>query len=99
VSIGQAELGSGYELLSIAAAVIGGTLIGGGIANLFGVVLGCILVQVLTTGLAIVGVGVYRQQMVTGAVIVLAAAIAKLRGIKLERFVRSLTFPNIFTER
>lgn len=94
VSIGQAELGSGYELLSIAAAVIGGTVIGGGRANLLGVVLGCILIQVLATGLAIAGVGVYRQQMVTGAVIVLAAGIAKLRGVRLEGRLRSLTSRN-----
>jgi ribose transport system permease protein len=80
VSIGQAELGSGYELLSIAAAVIGGTAIGGGAASLLGVVVGSTLIQVLATGLAIAGVGPYRQQMATGAVIVIAAGVAKIRG-------------------
>jgi len=80
VSIGQAELGSGYELLSIAAAVIGGTAIGGGTASVLGVVLGSTLIQVLATGLAIAGVGPYRQQMATGAIIVIAAAVAKIRG-------------------
>ena len=91
VSIGQAELGSGYELLSIAAAVIGGTVIGGGTASLIGVVLGATLIQVLATGLAIAGVGQYRQQMATGAVIVIAAGVARIRGVKLRNLLVVLT--------
>jgi ribose/xylose/arabinose/galactoside ABC-type transport system permease subunit len=95
VSIGQAELGSGYELLSIAAAVIGGTAIGGGTASLLGVVLGSTLIQVLATGLAIAGVGPYRQQMATGAVIVIAAGVAKIRGVKLANMIPRLAATKI----
>ena len=95
VSIGQAELGSGYELLSIAAAVIGGTAIGGGTASLLGVVLGSTLIQVLATGLAIAGVGPYRQQMATGAVIVIAAGVAKIRGVKLADIIPGLAATRI----
>jgi ribose/xylose/arabinose/galactoside ABC-type transport system permease subunit len=57
VAVAQGSLGTGYELLSVATAVIGGVLIGGGVGRLTGVVLGVILVTVLNTGLDIAGVG------------------------------------------
>src|SRR4051794_22073409 len=47
VSVGQASLGQGYELLSIATAVIGGAAIGGGVGRLSGVILGVALLTVL----------------------------------------------------
>jgi ribose/xylose/arabinose/galactoside ABC-type transport system permease subunit len=72
-SVGQASLGTGYELLSIATAVIGGAAIGGGVGRLFGVVLGVAILTVLTSGLEIAGMSEFQRQMVTGAV--LAAAV------------------------
>jgi ribose/xylose/arabinose/galactoside ABC-type transport system permease subunit len=83
VSVGQASLGSGYELLSIATAVIGGVAIGGGLGRLSGVVLGVALLTVLTTGLDIAGTNQFVQQMVIGAVLVGAVLLAKLRGMRL----------------
>ena len=79
VSVSQGSLGQGYELLSVATAVIGGVLIGGGVGRLFGVVLGVALITVLTTGLDIAGVNPFVQQMVTGCVLVGAVLIANLR--------------------
>jgi ribose/xylose/arabinose/galactoside ABC-type transport system permease subunit len=79
VSVSQGSLGTGYELLSVATAVIGGVLIGGGVGRLFGVVLGVALITVLTTGLDIAGVNPFVQQMVTGCVLVGAVLIANLR--------------------
>src|SRR4051794_16771863 len=61
VSVGQASLGQGYELLSIATAVIGGAAIGGGVGRLSGVILGVALLTVLNTGMDIAGVGEFIQ--------------------------------------
>jgi ribose transport system permease protein len=83
VTVGQASLGQGYELLSIATAVIGGVAIGGGTGRLRGVLLGVALFIVLTTGLDIAGVGQFEQQMVTGAVLVLSVIATQRHGIKL----------------
>ena len=72
ITVGQASLGAGYELLSIAAAVIGGAAIGGGVGRVAGVVLGVAILSVLTNGLQIVGVSEFIRGMVTGAVLILA---------------------------
>jgi ribose/xylose/arabinose/galactoside ABC-type transport system permease subunit len=70
VSVGQGTLGQGYELLSVATAVIGGVAIGGGVGRLSGVLLGVVLLTVLTTGLDIGGINQFFQQMVTGLVLI-----------------------------
>jgi ribose/xylose/arabinose/galactoside ABC-type transport system permease subunit len=91
LSVGQAELGGGYDLLSIATAVIGGTVIGGGVGRLGGIVLGAALIQVLNTGMDIAGVGEYQHRMVTGAVIVVAAVIGRVRGTGARNLLRALS--------
>jgi ribose/xylose/arabinose/galactoside ABC-type transport system permease subunit len=88
VSIGQAEIGSGYELLSIATAVIGGVAIGGGVGRLSGVILAASLITVLNTGMDIAGVQEYSHRMVTGAVIVVAALVGQLRAGSLREFAQ-----------
>ena len=80
VSVGQGTLGQGYELLSVATAVIGGVAIGGGVGRLSGVLLGVVLLTVLTTGLDIGGINQFFQQMVTGVVLIGAVLIARARG-------------------
>jgi ribose/xylose/arabinose/galactoside ABC-type transport system permease subunit len=80
VAIGQGSLGTGYELLSIATAVIGGVAIGGGVGRLSGVVLGVLLLTFLTTGLDIAGVNSFYQQMVTGIVLVAAVLVSQLQN-------------------
>jgi len=86
VSVGQASLGQGYELLSVATAAIGGVAIGGGSGRLSGVFLGVVLLTVLTTGLDIGGVNSFVQQMVTGLVLIGAVLIARCAGLAFERF-------------
>lgn len=88
VSVGQASLGLGYDLLSIATAVIGGVVIGGGIGSLSGVILGVTLLTVLTTGMDIGGVGEFLQQMVTGVVLVVSVLVARTRGARLPSVFR-----------
>lgn len=80
VVVGQAALGQGYELLSIATAIIGGVAIGGGVGRVVGVVLGVMLLSIITTGMNIAGLSEFVQQMLTGAVLVVAVLIDQLRG-------------------
>ena len=75
----QPTAGSGYELESIAATIIGGTSISGGEGGMLGSVLGAILVAVIRNGLVILGVKTYWQWVVSGAIIILAVSIDVLR--------------------
>ncbi len=79
-TVGQAELGSSYEVKALAAAVIGGAAIGGGIGRLSGVVLGAALLTVLQTGLDISNVNEYIQRTITGIVLVVAVLVSQLRA-------------------
>ena len=90
VAVAQASLGQGYELLSVATAVIGGVLIGGGVGRLTGVVLGVILVTVLNTGLDIAGVNPFVQQIVTGLVLISAVLLSKARALSLHTLARQI---------
>ena len=90
VVVGQASLGSGYELLSIATAVIGGVAIGGGLGRILGVVLGVLLLSLITTGMNIAGLSEFVQQMLTGAVLITAVLIDQFRGRGRGRLARLL---------
>ena len=86
VSVGQTGLGAGFELRSIAAAVIGGAVIGGGKGRLSGVFLGGALMTCLTVGLAVTGVGTFQQQMAIGIALVVAVLISQIRGGSFRQF-------------
>lgn len=60
------------ELLVIAAAVIGGTSLGGGIGTIAGAMLGAIVMQSLQSGMVLLGVDAPLQNVVVGAVLVFA---------------------------
>lgn len=79
VSVGQASLGQGFELMSIATAVIGGVAIGGGVGRLSGVVLGVVLISVLSTGMNIAQLSEFTQEIVTGVVLIAAVLIDRVR--------------------
>ena len=81
VTLGQASLGAGLELESIAAAVIGGAAIGGGVGRLLGAAMGVGILTVLTSGLEIVGISEFARQMVTGVVLVVAVAFNQRRRL------------------
>ena len=69
----------GYELDVIAAAVVGGTSFSGGEGTILGVLVGAAIMQVLRTGLVLVGVSAYWLQAVQGLVIVVAIMLDQLR--------------------
>jgi D-xylose transport system permease protein len=60
------------ELLVIAAAVIGGTSLGGGIGTIAGAMLGAVLMQSLASGMILLGVDTPLQNIVVGLALVLA---------------------------
>jgi len=64
------DIGSLDELRVIAAAVIGGTALSGGIGTIYGAILGALIMQSLQSGMAMVGVDAPFQNIVVGAVLV-----------------------------
>ena len=66
------SLGTLDELYVIAAAVIGGTSLAGGVGTIYGAVLGALVMQSLQTGMVLIGFDAAIQQLVVGAVLVLA---------------------------
>jgi D-xylose transport system permease protein len=66
------DIGTLDELRVIAAAVIGGTALAGGIGTIHGALLGALIMQALQSGMAMVGVDSPLQNIVVGVVLVLA---------------------------
>ena len=75
----QPNAGTGYELDSIAAVVIGGTSLSGGRGTILGTVIGCLIIGVLNSGLVLLNVSPFWQQVVKGGVILIAVAIDRMR--------------------
>lgn len=69
------DIGTLDELRVIAAAVIGGTALSGGAGTIHGAILGALIMQSLQSGMAMVGVDAPLQNIVVGAVLVLAVLI------------------------
>ncbi|MFN8349163.1 MAG: ribose ABC transporter permease [Spirosomataceae bacterium] len=76
----QPNAGTGYELDSIAAVVIGGTSLSGGKGSIWGTVLGAIIIGVLNNGLVLLNVSPFWQQVVKGFVILMAVIIDRRSG-------------------
>jgi D-xylose transport system permease protein len=72
---GVTSTGTGYELLVIAAAVIGGTSFAGGIGTIPGAVLGAVIMQSLKSGMVTIGVDSPMQDVAVGIVLILAVAL------------------------
>ena len=85
--------GSGEEFNVIAAAVLGGTSLFGGVGSAFGAVVGAVLVQMVQAGLVFNNVNLYLQPMIQGTIIFLAVFFDSLRGTRLallkRRYIRA----------
>ncbi len=69
---GQAGMGLMYELDAIAAAVIGGASLSGGVGRITGTVIGTLILGVVTSGFTFLRIDAYYQEIVKGAIIVVA---------------------------
>jgi inositol transport system permease protein len=79
ISAGQPTAGVGYELDAIAASVIGGTSLNGGIGTIPGTIIGALIMGTLNNGLDLLHVSAYWQQVVKGLIIVGAVLMDKKR--------------------
>ena len=69
-----ATLGEGFEMDAIAAVVIGGTSMSGGVGTVGGTFIGILIIGVITNGLNLMGINSFWQNVLKG-VIILAAVI------------------------
>ncbi|HYL39299.1 MAG TPA: ABC transporter permease [Bryobacteraceae bacterium] len=79
---GQPTSGQGYELTAIAAVVIGGGSLRGGEGSVVGTLVGAFIMGLLANGSDLLGTNPYWQQVIIGAVIILAVAFDELRKRK-----------------
>jgi ribose transport system permease protein len=76
---GQPTSGQGYELTAIAAVVIGGGSLRGGEGSVLGTLVGAFIMGLLANGSDLLGVNPYWQQVIIGAVIIIAVALDEWR--------------------
>jgi ribose transport system permease protein len=75
----QPSDGFGYELDTIAAVVIGGASLSGGVGGIAGTVVGVLIIGVLHNGLNLIGVSPFIQQVFIGIAIAVAVAMDRFR--------------------
>ena len=84
--VAYSEIASGYELTVIAACVIGGVSIAGGVGSVAGTLLGALFLGVIVNALPVMQITPFWQMAISGAVILAAVVVnarAEKRGIKL----------------
>ncbi|PKM54825.1 ribose ABC transporter (permease) [Petrocella atlantisensis] len=72
LSSAQPTAGTGYELDAIAAVVLGGTSLAGGVGSILGTVIGALIIGILNNALNLLNVSSYYQQLAKGLVILIA---------------------------
>ena len=77
-----ANLATAYELTIIAAAVIGGANLAGGVGGAAGAIIGCVLIEVIRNGLVLARVDPYWQQTLVGCIIVAAVLVDRFRSLR-----------------
>jgi len=80
LNLGQPTGAQMYELYIIAACVIGGTSLRGGVGTIFGTVVGALLIAILNIGAQQAGWPKQVQEIVIGLIIIAAVALNQLRG-------------------
>jgi ribose transport system permease protein len=82
LTVGDPTTAIGKELDIIAAVVIGGASLSGGVGGILGSLVGAFLMSVLANGCTLVGVPNYVQEILIGAIIVAAVALDRLRSTR-----------------
>ncbi len=76
---GSPLAGQNVTLYAVAACVIGGTSVMGGRGKMLGTLIGSLIISILVTGLVMLGIQTYWQQVATGIIIILAVYTDQLR--------------------
>lgn len=79
------QTGNGQEMYAIAACVIGGTSLSGGIGSLSGTIIGVFVISVLKSGLLSMGLPVQWQNVLIGLVVLLAVLVDIIRMKKIKK--------------
>jgi ribose transport system permease protein len=79
VESGEANLGGTIALQSIAACVIGGVSLRGGIGRVEGVVLGAFFIVLIQNGMDLMQIGSYMQMVLLGVLLILAVIVDQIR--------------------
>lgn len=80
----DSSVAAGYELVVLAAVVVGGVSVNGGIGTIPGVIIGAAILSVISVGLALVNVSQFWLQAIQGAVIVIAIVSDSLIRARIE---------------
>jgi putative multiple sugar transport system permease protein len=72
LNVATPKAGLGFELEVIAACFIGGAAVTGGVGKIIGAVIGAFIIGVMNNGMSIMGIGIDWQQVIKGAVLLLA---------------------------
>jgi len=91
----DAGFGEGREFDVIAAAVLGGASLFGGIGSAFGAVVGATLIQTVKLGLVFTGVNLYLQPMMQGAIIIVAVLADGVRETRMQALQKRTIRPLI----
>ena len=89
------EIASGFELNVIAACVIGGISIAGGVGSVMGGVLGAMFLGVINNALPIVQISPFWQSAITGAVIVVAVVLNAREGKRAGKSILAMHEPGV----
>ena len=71
-------MGTGYEILAITPAIIGGAALTGGQGRMIGAVLGALTITMITNAMNIAGISSEWQQLVTGVILLIAVLLDRL---------------------
>jgi len=74
------QAGSGTEMSTISAVILGGISLSGGKGRIAGIILGILILQTINNGLTLLSVNAYFQMVVSGAVLVIAVMIDVIRS-------------------
>lgn len=83
-----ATTGTGMELEIVAAAVVGGVAISGGVGTAFGAAIGALLLTTITGALTALGVDKFWQQAVVGALILISIVIDRMATLRRAKQLR-----------
>ena len=81
----QPSTGYEYEIHTIAAVVLGGTLLSGGRGLMLGSILAMVILQVMANGMVLMGVSFFWQQVVIGVVFIMVVAVRTLRAREVQK--------------